>query len=109
MNKHIGPASVAGIFLSLASITSYAEPSGVTVQAGQESGVRPGMSQDQVRSTLGRPANDARYRNEAGSTWSYQVIGKQWTLFEVDFDAQGQVTSTSERVAPRDAGGNNGR
>lgn len=81
--------------------------SGYSVAPTQERLITAGMSQDEVKQTLGRPAHMARYGNEPGPTWSYDVNtvtvgGADQTLFDVDFGADGRVVSAQERVVETD-------
>ncbi len=75
---------------------------GYTVTAAQQSAVQVGMTRDQVRSLLGRPAHNVKYRAEPGRTWTYGVLGNympgEETVFDVDFTAEGRVMSTGLRV-----------
>ena len=79
--------------------------SGFTVTQNQEALVTPGMSMAEVRQALGPPSQRIKYRNQPGPTFTYQVIGTGDTLFDVDFDANNQVVSTSERIVPMDGDG----
>ncbi len=79
--------------------------SGFWIDQTQEVLVTPGMSMSQVRQTLGHPTRFIKYRNQPGPTFTYRVNGTFDTLFDIDFDASGQVISTSERIVPIDAGG----
>lgn len=83
--------------------------SGFTVRPSQEGLVTPGMSLTQVRQTLGHPSQSIQYRNQPGPTFTYRVIGTGDTLFDVDFDANGQVVSTNERIVPMDGGNDHDR
>jgi hypothetical protein len=56
------------------------------------------MTRDEVRSALGRPAHNLKYRNEPGRTWTYGVSGSQDKVFDVDFSPEGKVLKTSERA-----------
>ena len=80
--------------------------SGFSVKPSQEALVAPGMSAAEVQLALGRPSENIQYRNEPGRTFTYQVIGKEDTLFDVDFGADGKVASVSERM--NEMGGNGG-
>lgn len=77
--------------------------SGFTVTPGQEKLVTVGMTMSEVQQTLGHPALTEQFRNEPGQTLSYNVIGgaDQVALFDVDFNANGQVASVSERELDR--------
>jgi len=80
--------------------------SGLTVKPSQETLVAPGMSTAAVLRALGRPSRNIHYGNEPGRTFTYQVIGKEDTLFDVDFGADGKVASVSERM--NEVGGRGG-
>jgi len=56
------------------------------------------MDRAAVQQALGTPEINVQYLNEPGRTWSYQVIGTESKLFDVDFSANGKVLSTSERI-----------
>lgn len=100
---HITPASRLMVAAGLAFFTAVAPAaSGFTVSKSQEVLVTPGMSMEQVQQVLGRPARFIQYRNQPGPTFTYRVMGAADTLFDVDFDANGQVASTNERIVPLD-------
>lgn len=61
-----------------------------SVSPKEQQGVRVGMTRDEVRKLLGRPAHNLKYRNEPGRTWTYHVDGK--------------VASMSERKEPLERG-----
>jgi len=88
----------AGLFLGAAAAQAAG---GFTVTKGQEALVKPGMSTAEVQSALGHPEQNLHYRNEPGPTFTYSVAGTEDTVFDVDFGANGQVASTSERVLQR--------
>ena len=73
---------------------------GVTITQSQETRVAVGMSATEVQQNLGRPADIVTYRNAPGPTWTYQVVGAPFgrTEFNVDFGADGRVTSTGEFI-----------
>jgi outer membrane protein assembly factor BamE (lipoprotein component of BamABCDE complex) len=77
---------------------------GVTVTPDQEKMVSPGMTAEEVRQTLGRPALIEKFRNEPGPTWTYKVLANGDTniVFDVDFSNNGQVASVSQREVPID-------
>lgn len=100
---HIAPASrlmAAAGFAFCAALAQAA--SGFWVSQSQEASVTPGMSMAEVRQALGHPTQSIKYRNQPGPTFTYRVLGTVDTLFDVDFDANGQVVSTSERIVPMD-------
>ena len=83
--------------------------SGFWINQTQEVLVTPGMSMPQVRQALGHPTQFIKYRNQPGPTFTYRVIGTLDTLFDIDFDANGQVVSTNERIVPIDGGSDRDR
>jgi len=88
----------AGLALGIASVN--AAP-GYTVTHEQELQITPGMSADEVRQALGRPAQNVRYRNEPGPTWTYHAASSFWhAVFDVNFGADGKVASVGERADP---------
>lgn len=96
--------------LGLAATAALAA-TGFQVTKKQETLVAPGMTMDQVQTALGRPAQNVKYRNEPGRTFTYQVLGTDDQLFDVDFSADGRVASTNERydeVGGGSAGGHHG-
>lgn len=97
--------SACGLILAaaLTGCAIGAQPAqGFRVDQSQEAMVTRGMSVEQVRQILGHPTRQIQYRNQPGPTFTYLVIGTIDTVFDVDFDANGQVTSTNERVIPID-------
>ena len=103
---YITPASrlIVTIGFAFCSVLAQAA-SGFWVTKSQEALVAPGMTMEQVRETLGHPTQFIKYRNQPGPTFTYRVMGTGDTLFDVDFDANGQVASTTERIIPIDGGG----
>jgi outer membrane protein assembly factor BamE (lipoprotein component of BamABCDE complex) len=91
---------VAGLFVGVAAAQAA---SGYRVDKRQESQVTVGMNAAEVQQVLGRPESRISYHNEPGPTFTYRVLGDEQMLFDVDFDANGKVASTSERVS--DVGG----
>ncbi len=87
----------AGLLFGIA--TAQAAPTGYSVNSRQEALVTVGMSAAEVRAVLGPPAQDAKYMAEPGRTWTYSVSGRTApaAVFEVNFGADGKVTSGSER------------
>jgi outer membrane protein assembly factor BamE (lipoprotein component of BamABCDE complex) len=99
--------------LAIALATGAASASAATgfvVTESQAKVIAPGMTADEVRSALGRPAQVIRYRTESGPTWIYNVSGilgvgaGQSVVFDVDFGADGKVAKTAERTL-ENAGG----
>lgn len=96
------------LVVAATALASCAAPthqsSGFWVNKSQQALVTPGMTIPQVQQTLGTPTQRIQYRNQPGPTLTYRVTGTVDTLFDVDFDAQGQVASTNERIVPIDGG-----
>ena len=92
-----------------AGSTAASAATGFVVTESQARVIAPGMTADEVRSALGRPARVARYRTESGPTWTYNVSGilgvgaGQSVVFDVDFGADGKVAKSAERIV--DSGG----
>jgi outer membrane protein assembly factor BamE (lipoprotein component of BamABCDE complex) len=70
--------------------------SGFIVDAKQQATIKEGMSKDQVRTELGRPAHNLKYRTEPGRTWTYGVVGTRNKVFEIDFSSDGKVLTTGQ-------------
>jgi outer membrane protein assembly factor BamE (lipoprotein component of BamABCDE complex) len=99
--QHAGVRSVIfALLLSGAALAQAAK--GFTVDAKQQAAVKVGMTRDEVRGLLGRPAHNLKYRSEPGRTWTYGVVttdvAGQENVFDVDFSADGRVLSTDKRV-----------
>ena len=75
---------------------------GFVVTTEQQDAVRIGMSRDEVRALLGRPAHNVKYRAEPGRTWTYGINAYtnpgQTNVFDVDFSADGLVLSKGKRI-----------
>ena len=84
----------AGFALGL---TAAHAMSGFSVTHQQEKQINVGMAQSDVLAALGTPDNNVHYGSEPGRTFTYHVTGDPEVLFDVDFDADGKVLSTSER------------
>ena len=103
--KYISPASRLMMTVGFAFCSVLAQAaSGFWVNQSREILVVPGMSMEQVRQALEHPTQFIKYRNQPGPTFTYRVMGTGDTLFDVDFDANGRVLSTNERIVPIDAG-----
>ena len=90
-------ALIVAAALSMVATTAMAA-SGYRVTKAQEAQIKLGMSTDDVRSALGKPARILKYRNEVGPTWTYAVVGaSSATVYEVDFDKDGKVVKVNER------------
>jgi outer membrane protein assembly factor BamE (lipoprotein component of BamABCDE complex) len=69
--------------------------------------IRPGMSRDEVRHTLGRPKSVAEYRLKNEEVWDWRYLDATNTprFFNVHFDkASGRVTQTSSSPDPAVSG-----
>jgi outer membrane protein assembly factor BamE (lipoprotein component of BamABCDE complex) len=75
-----------------------AQAAGFVVNAKDEARVSIGMTRDEVRSALGRPAHNMKYRSEPGRTWTYGVVGSDDKVFDIDFSAEGKVSKMGERA-----------
>ena len=66
--------------------------------------VQPGLTQQQVRELLGRPAKTVPYalKNEEVWDWRFKQNGQQSKLFSVTFAADGKVVATAIIDDPRD-------
>lgn len=90
-------AWVMAAALSLGATGAMAA-SGYRVTKAQEAQIKIGMSTDEVRSALGKPARIYKYRNEVGPTWTYEVVGaNSATVYEVDFGKDSKVLKVNER------------
>lgn len=90
-------AWVMAAALSLGATGAMAA-SGYRVTKAQEAQIKIGMSTDDVRIALGKPARIYKYRNEVGPTWTYEVVGaNNATVYEVDFGKDSKVLKVNER------------
>lgn len=66
--------------------------------------IQPGLSQQQVRDILGRPAQTMRYalKQEEVWDWRFKLHGNESKLFSVTFNAQGQVLGSATGDDPRE-------
>lgn len=97
MNRKSG-LRMALIAIALCGAAAVQAASGFTVTKKQKATIKVGMTRDEVRSALGRPAHNVKYRNEPGRTWTYGVPETNDMVFDVDFSADGRVLSTSQRI-----------
>jgi outer membrane protein assembly factor BamE (lipoprotein component of BamABCDE complex) len=71
--------------------------------------VKPGLTREQVRQLLGRPAKTTPYalKQQEVWDWRFKESGQTSRLFSVTFDAAGQVLNTGVGDDPREtmAGG----
>jgi hypothetical protein len=91
----------AGLVFSAAAAMAAG---GYTVNQKQETLIQAGMSQDEVRQIVGRPARVEKFGNEPGPTWTYGVAGGLGyvSMFDIDFGADGRVASAQERIVDVD-------
>jgi hypothetical protein len=69
--------------------------------------IKDGMSRNQVLLALGHPAHEYAVWSRSQTIWAYRFESPQCLWFQVGFDPQGQVTSTTYGRDPRcEAGGN---
>lgn len=93
-----------------AGSTAASAATGFVVTESQVKVIAPGMTADEVRSALGRPAQVVRYRTESGPTWIYNVSGilgvgaGQSVVFDVDFGTDGKVAKSAERLLDNGGG-----
>jgi outer membrane protein assembly factor BamE (lipoprotein component of BamABCDE complex) len=93
-------STVLAACILLSGASAFAA-SGFTMAPTQEAQITVGMSRDEVRGMLGRPAHNMKYMNEPGRTWTYGVVGKnvvENTVFDVDFGSDGKVMQSNERL-----------
>ena len=88
-------------FAFIAATTSQSA-SGVSVTQRQTAAVKVGMSTTEVRQILGQPRRTNQFRAAPGPSWTYEMFGTPFpcTEFDVDFGADGRVTSAAEVVRP---------
>jgi hypothetical protein len=69
--------------------------------------VKPGLSREQVRVLLGRPAKTQRFelKHEEVWDWRFKENGQQPKLFSVSFDDAGRVSGSGVRDDPRESVG----
>jgi hypothetical protein len=77
---------------------------GYTVTPAQEHNVKAGLTADEVRQVLGKPAHIERFMGEPGPVWTYAVSGglSPTALFEVSFGPDGKVATVIETEQPVD-------
>ena len=66
--------------------------------------VQPGMSTQQVRELLGRPAKTQRFELKQQDVWDwrYKPHGQEAKVFSVSFDSAGNVVGTAVADDPRE-------
>jgi hypothetical protein len=95
--------SALGLCL-LAGVCSAYAASGFIVTKDQEKLVSVGMTRDEVRNALGRPAHNVKYMAEPGRTWTWGVAtnedsgARQTRVFDVDFGTDQKVRTMGERI-----------
>lgn len=89
--------------LALGGAAAHAA-SGYTVTHAQEAAVKTGLTTNEVRQALGRPARVERFIGEAGPSWTYNVSGGNdpMAVFEVNFGTDGKVASMIETAVQVD-------
>ena len=89
--------------LMLGAVAAQAA-SGFSITPADEQRVSVGMSEAEVMQVLGRPSRNQHFMNEPGLTWTYEVPAglESHTLFDIDFGADGKVTSVNERFVDTD-------
>lgn len=98
---------LAAPLLLAAAGAAHAALFGIGITPAQQKLVTVGMSADEVRQALGRPAQVLQFRNEPGPTWTYDVHtaptgGPDLVVFDVDFGTSGRVVSARERPVEHD-------
>jgi hypothetical protein len=86
---------LAGAMVAGAALAHAAAP-GFTVQARDQQLVKVGMTQDEVRAALGKPARTLRLQASSATTWTYQRPEVE-VVFDVDFGSDGKVITAGER------------
>ena len=66
--------------------------------------VRPGLTQQEVRRMLGKPAKRVTYERKRETDWDWRYVDPPTTemLFTVTFDEQGRVLRTGRSLVQRD-------
>ena len=66
--------------------------------------VRTGMSEQEVRRMLGKPAKRTQYERKQETDWDWRYVDPPTTemLFTVTFDDQGRVLRTGRQMVVRD-------
>jgi hypothetical protein len=81
----------------LSGVAAAQAATGFTVGQQDETQIKVGMDAASVQQALGQPERVIRYGNEPGPTWEYRVLGANPALFDVDFSADGKVSSVDQR------------
>lgn len=95
INPQTALRATACAFAICSATAVYAAP-GFIVNAAQESEIEAGMTQAGVRTALGQPAENVKYRSEPGKIWTYRVSNSQQQVFDVHYTADGRVLSSHE-------------
>ena len=100
INRRFPDWLLAAGFAFIATTSQTA--SGVSVTQRQTAAVKVGMSTTEVQQILGQPSRTNQFRAAPGPSWTYEMFGTPfpWTEFDVDFGADGKVTSAAEVVRP---------
>jgi outer membrane protein assembly factor BamE (lipoprotein component of BamABCDE complex) len=98
INQHTSRLLLAAGLACCAAATQAA--GGITITLNQENAVAIGMSKTEVRQALGRPEHVVNFKQDAGPTWTYEVVGTPFatTQFEVTFGSDNRVASVGEMV-----------
>ena len=86
---------LTGALVAGAALAHAAAP-GFTVQARDQQLVKVGMTQDEVRTALGKPARTLHLEAMSATTWTYQRPEME-VVFDVDFGRDGKVIAAGER------------
>jgi outer membrane protein assembly factor BamE (lipoprotein component of BamABCDE complex) len=95
INPHTALRATACAF-AICSVTAVSAADGFIVNAAQESEIEAGMTRAEVRTALGQPAQNVKYRSEPGKIWTYGVSNDQRQVFDVHYTADGRVLSSHE-------------
>jgi hypothetical protein len=104
-SNHLPRSLRVALAVGLATGVAAAHAALLPLNHAEESLVRPGMSEYQVRQLLGRPLQVAQAAFEHGPTWIYRQSGPaeaSAVLFAVDFSGHGKVASTHRVDEPID-------
>jgi outer membrane protein assembly factor BamE (lipoprotein component of BamABCDE complex) len=100
MPARLLPAALLAAALAAGAGTALAAPHPAALTHQDETRVSLGMTQDQVRQALGRPERAMHFAASDSTTWTYALPAEEETVFDVDFDASGHVSSIEERYVP---------
>jgi outer membrane protein assembly factor BamE (lipoprotein component of BamABCDE complex) len=100
--KHLGAGLRSALFAAALCTAALAQAaSGFIVTTAQQNAIQVGMSRDEVRGLLGRPAHNVKYRAEPGRTWTYGINDAHspdvTMVFDINFSADGRVVSKGTR------------